>query len=122
MAFSQANVTYDVKSSARTPTGVKNIVKLTFGNGVITYTTAAAVPIVKGKLGCPNWIKSISILEDTVSSGYIWQPDMSLANLGSARLVGFHANYDDTVDSGLLGITNNLAIVAQEVWVEVEGY
>ncbi len=51
----------------------RNVVKLVFGDGALTYP-AGGVPISKGNLGCPNVIESL-IVFDKSTSGYAWSYD-----------------------------------------------
>jgi len=53
----------------------KNRVRLTFGDGVLTYP-AGGVPITKGKLGCPSIIESLTIV-DKGTSGFEFMYDQS---------------------------------------------
>lgn len=112
-----ANVTYDVQSRGVTKSGVRNIVKLTFGDGALTYERDTGIPLTKGKLGCPVRISKLKVLEGAVTSGYVWDWDQS-----AEALVGSFQDCDAVADSGLIELTDDLAIAAQEVWVEVEGY
>jgi hypothetical protein len=52
---------------------------IAFGDGALTVP-AAGIPISKGKLGCPNIIESL-IVVDQGTSGYIFQYDQSAEKL-----------------------------------------
>ncbi len=52
-----------------------NLVRLSFGNGTLTYG-AGGIPISKAKLGCPVVIESLSIVDKGVS-GYEFMYDQS---------------------------------------------
>jgi hypothetical protein len=52
---------------------------LAFGNGTLTYP-ANGIPISKGKLGCPNDVESMQVV-DQGASGYRFQYDQSAEKL-----------------------------------------
>lgn len=56
-----------------------NLVRLAFGDGALTYP-ANGIPITKAKLGCPNYIESMNIV-DQGTSGYKFQYDQSAEKL-----------------------------------------
>ena len=56
-----------------------NLVRLAFGDGALTYP-ANGIPISKGKLGCPNNVESLHIV-DQGTSGYIFNYDQSAEKL-----------------------------------------
>lgn len=57
----------------------QNLVRLAFGNGVLTYP-ANGIPISKGKMGCPAIIESMVVV-DKGTSGYIFTYDQSAEKL-----------------------------------------
>jgi len=108
------NVTYAIQDRGWGTFGYKNIVKITFGDGALTLA-AAGVPLTKGKLGCPNAIKSFKVIESVATSGYVWAYDHS-----AGVLLGYYGNYDAA--DGPLILFTGAAPAAQEIWVEVEGF
>ena len=75
-----SDVTYTiVKNSVIHGIGVKNIVRLEFGDGALTYP-AGGIPLTKGKLGCPTVVDYMNIVDQGVS-GYKFQYDQSAEKL-----------------------------------------
>lgn len=116
------DVTYTFQDNGWGTYGCKNIVKLTFGNGSLYYKTATKVPLTIAKLGCPNAVKKMSILEGSVTTGYVWEVDHSSLATTTPVMKGFYANNDGGADGPLIEIADTVQPAAQEVWVEVEGY
>jgi hypothetical protein len=56
-----------------------NRVRLAFGDGALTVP-ANGIPISKGKLGCPNIVESMVVV-DQGTSGYVFQYDQSAEKL-----------------------------------------
>lgn len=70
--ISAGGVAYTMKNLRRLGNSkVSNRVQLVFGDGVLTYP-AGGVPLTKGKLGCPNTIESLVVVEQG-TSGYKFQ-------------------------------------------------
>jgi len=64
-----SDVTYTVKNLRRMGNSrVQNRIQLAFGDGALTYP-AGGIPLTKGKLGCPNTIESLVVV-DQGTSGY----------------------------------------------------
>lgn len=75
-----ANVTYTILNRRIGESGKRmNRVRLAFGDGALTYP-ANGVPITIGKLGCPNDVESMTIV-DQGASGYQFQYDQSAKKL-----------------------------------------
>lgn len=74
-----SDVTYTVLQQRREGGRVKNLVRMAFGNGTLTYP-ANGIPVSKAKLGCPNTIESLVVV-DQGASGYRFQYDQSAEKL-----------------------------------------
>lgn len=75
-----ADVTYTPLDSRATENGRRsNRVRLAFGDGVDTVP-AGGIPLTKGKMGCPNIIESLVVV-DQGTSGYKFQYDQSAEKL-----------------------------------------
>lgn|SRR3972149_3257837 len=75
-----SDVTYVLLNKRISDNGRRmNRVRLSFGNGALTYP-ANGIPLTKGKLGCPNDIESLVIVDQGVS-GYKFQYDQSAEKL-----------------------------------------
>lgn len=74
-----SNVTYTMLNERRVESRAQNRVRLAFGDGALTVP-AGGIPLSKGKLGCPNVIESL-IVVDQGTSGYRFQYDQSAEKL-----------------------------------------
>lgn len=75
-----ANVAYSIVKARRLgDSRVNNLVRLTFGDGALTYP-ANGIPITKGNCGCPTVIESMVVV-DQGASGYKFQYDQSAEKL-----------------------------------------
>lgn len=74
------DVVYTVKNLRKLGNSkAHNRIQLVFGDGVLTYP-AGGVPITKGKLGCPNVVESLTVVEQG-TSGYQFQYDSTNTKL-----------------------------------------
>jgi len=74
------DVTYTLKTKRTTGDSRKlNRVLIEFGNSTLTYP-AGGIPITIGKLGCPNIVESMTIV-DKGTSGYSFMYDQSAKKL-----------------------------------------
>lgn len=126
MAFLSSNVTHtEVGGSAlsEAPKGGRSRqFDLAFGDGVVTYTVAAGVPLDKGKLGCPTVLLSLKVLgrtETAAGTNYVWEWNKSQT---APALTGFEVETGDAGPEALTEIADTTAIVAQNIRVEVRGY
>lgn len=75
-----ADVTYTMLNRSILNDGFKsNRVRLAFGDGVDTVP-AAGIPLTKGNMGCPGFIRSLKVV-DQGTSGYTFQYDQSAEKL-----------------------------------------
>lgn len=71
-AIAASDLTYTVKNLRRLGNSkVQNRVQIAFGDGALTYT-AGGVPLTIAKLGCPNTVESLIVVEQG-TSGYQYQ-------------------------------------------------
>jgi len=66
----------------------KNLVRLSFGDGALTYP-ASGIPLLKGKMGCPVNIESMVVV-DVGTSAYRFQYDQSAEKL--VMIYGAHSH------------------------------
>ena len=112
--IASGDVTYTIKNLRRLANSrVHNRVELAFGDGALTVGSGG-VPLLKGKLGCPNAIESLTVVAQG-TSGYVfsWNP-------ATDKLTVRFADYDATADGALIATT--AAIAAQTIQVEVIGW
>ena len=77
-----ANVTYSFSNRDKVFLGRKGYEvrgTLTFGDGALTVA-AAGIPITKGSLGLPRFVRSLKVLESN-QSGYAFEYDVSAEKL-----------------------------------------
>lgn len=76
-ALASSDVTYTIVHQVIADGGYrKNVVKIVFGDGALTYPTGG-VPLVKGKMGVPTDIKSLKIFDADDSNGYHYKYDFA---------------------------------------------
>lgn len=118
-AIVAANVSYsfDLKNASKLGRAGKLLRgTISFGDGSLTYPSGG-VPLTKGKLGCPQVIKSVKILEDN-ASGYVYQFDVSTSKLRMFQLPLLEI--DDTVDINAQPLVELGTSEVPQVVLEVE--
>ena len=102
-----SNVTYTMVRTGRSEDGrAKNLVRLAFGNGTLTYPVNG-IPLTKGSMGCPNTIESMTIV-DQGASGYRFQYDQSAEKL-IVMQTAFVVTKAAILGSGELGVSADAA-------------
>lgn len=91
-----------------------NRVALSFGDGALTVP-ANGIPITKGKLGCPNDVESMVVVDKGLS-GYFFQYDQS-----AEKLVVMYGDNNNASDGPMIE-ASTVAIAAQAIEVEVIGW
>ena len=108
-AITASDVTYTVKSQRYAGLdGITTEVKLTFG-GSVSYA-AGGVPLTKGKMGCPNFLNNVRIVEDSAAVTTFWKYDDSAEKLVAYTLDDSEAEHAAST------------LAAQEVHLSVTGY
>lgn len=76
IAASDVTYSYDRASSSWIGArGYSNEGTVAFGNGTLTYP-AGGIPLTKASMGCPNYLESIEIIEQTVgTTGFVYRYD-----------------------------------------------
>lgn len=77
--IASGDVTYTIIKKRNVNSRKHNLVRMAFGDGALTYP-ANGIPVAKGKLGCPNTIQSMVVV-DQGTSGYKFQYDQSAEKL-----------------------------------------
>ena len=109
------DVTYAIlKQRKNASSQNSNLVRLSFGNGALTYP-AGGFPVSIAKLGCPTNVESLHVVDQGVS-GYVFNYDQS-----AQKMVVLRADYDAVADGALIE-ASAVAIAAQVIEVEVIGY
>ena len=85
-AIAATDVTYTIVNQARMGSaGYRTVVTIAFGDGALTYPTGG-VPLTKGKMGAPNYIDTVQLLEGSYSAT-AYQPFWDKAN-NKLKLMG----------------------------------
>lgn len=84
----------------------KNLVTLAFGDGAKTYP-AGGVPLLKGKLGCPNTVRELYLIDADASNGFVYKVD--LANL---KLRIYQGDNNNAADAALIELVGGAATPA----------
>src|SRR3990167_10676915 len=84
-----SNVTYTIQEGTRTgcpsdPT-FGAVFKLAFGDGALTYPSGG-IPLTKAKLGCPEFIRSLEIIDSDDSLGNVYKYDYA-----NNKIKAYHA-------------------------------
>lgn len=87
-----------------------NRARLAFGDGALTYP-ANGVPISKGKLGCPNIIESMTIV-DQGTSGYNFMYDQSAEKIVMWQAPAQTHAHNFTVTKGAILTSSELGLSA----------
>jgi len=93
-----------------------------FGDAALTYEQDTGIPLTKAKLGCPTVVERLEVIGRTktaVGTNYVWEWNKSQT---SPALVGFEVRTGQAGPEGLSEIADDLAIAAQTIRVEVQGY
>lgn len=93
--FAITDVTYSIISRSRDARGKRvNIVKLTFGDGALTYATGG-IPLDKGKMGVPNVIEALIPFDSLAASlGYGFQYEKATEKLVILQAPAQSHNHD----------------------------
>lgn len=114
-----SNVAYS-ESQVRVSGGVpykKVRAKLVFGNGALTYPTGG-VPLDKNKLGLPNEIKSLVIVDAGSANGFLYKYD-----LANNKLRIYQGDNDNAADAALIELVGGAATpAAATLVVDAEGW
>ena len=86
-------------------------VKLTFGNGSLTYPSGG-VPLTKAKMGCPNALQAFVMNETSAAVTTLWKYDASAETLRAYTASGTSAEF----------VATSTAIAAQEIHATAIGF
>ena len=62
-----------------------------FGNGSLTYLTGG-IPLTKAKLGCPNSLEEVVIVEDAAGDGFLYKYDKSAETIRMYQVPALDGN------------------------------
>lgn len=97
------DVTYTILKQRRlSDSRVMNLVRIAFGNGSLTFP-AGGLPLTKGKLGCPNVIESLHVVDQGAST-YKYQYDQSEEKL--IALSSYHAHNISLINAAVADSAN----------------
>lgn len=119
--ISTSNVTYAyVEGSARAnPSNpvTERLMTISFGNGTLTYTNGG-IPLQKAKLGCPESLQSLIMLDSGSGVGYVckWNQTANTIRLYQ------DANVTAAAAAALTEVLTSAAVSATTLRCLVRGY
>lgn len=114
-----ANVTYTIVQKGTTGNDQRkqNLVDVAFGNGALTYP-AGGIPLTKGKLGLPNNLDYLVIVEGDAGNGLVYKYDAS-----AEKIRIYEGDYAQAGDAALAELDSGSdAPAAATVRVLATGY
>lgn len=91
-------------------------VKIAFGDGALTYPSGG-VPLTKASLGCPNFLRSVTLFDDNDGSGLLWKYDRE-----NEKLRCYEGDYAQVGDAPLAELDTTDAPPAQVLYGYAEGW
>lgn len=74
-AIAATDLTYTIERTDKTPGKMqRSRVKIVFGDGALTYPSGG-VPLTAGKMGCPNYVNAVTVVDSDDASGIVWKWD-----------------------------------------------
>ena len=112
--IANTDVTYSVREQSYQPDMKKvKVVALTFGDGVLTYP-AGGVPLLKGKLGLPVEIQSLTFSDSANANGFLYKYDRA-----NEKIRIYQGDNDNVADAPLIELIGGVATPAAAT-VEVQ--
>ncbi len=113
-----SDVTYTVDNQFPTQGGVKKYkISAAFGDGALTYPTGG-VPLTKAKMGVPNVIQSLTVMEAAAGNGFLYKYDES-----TAKIRIYQGDNDNAADAALIELVGGAATpAAATLSMIVHGY
>lgn len=105
-----SDVTYTVLKRRRYRSRNHFLVRLAFGDGALTVP-ANGIPLTKAKLGCPNDVESLVVV-DQGTSGYQFQYDQSAEKLVVMQAPAQTHTHNFTVTKGAILASSELGLSA----------
>lgn len=92
---------------------------ITFGDGSDTYPSGG-VPLTKGKLGCPNRIVELVVIEADADDGYLYKYDESAETIRAYEVPALDGNA--AAVQALSELTTSATPAATTLIVKVKGW
>lgn len=112
--IASSDVTYTLQNQSIEGGGYsKNVFKLAFGDGALTYPSGG-IPLSKPKLGVPNSIRSLKIIDQNDASGLVFKYDFENNKIRIYQSAGFtpagtNAQVTGTISAGVIAVTAGTA-------------
>ena len=88
-----------------------------FGNGVLTYP-AGGIPLLAGKMGCPNEIRSCELFSPASGDGYVYKYDQA-----NNKVRIYQGDNDNVADAPLIELVAATATPAATLlYANVKGW
>jgi hypothetical protein len=115
-AIAASNVTYTQQSLEIQDKYRQNVFKVEFGDGALTYP-AGGVPLDKNKLGTPNELRQLTLMDSEDADGFVYKWDFE------NNKIRIYQGYNDAVADGpLVELGGAATPAATDLYVRVEGW
>ena len=94
----------------------KRVMTVAFGNGTLTYP-AGGVPLVAGKLGCPNTIRSCVLFSPASANGFVYKYDEV-----NNKIRIYQGDNTNVASAPLIELLTSATPAAATLYVEATGY
>lgn len=113
-----SDVTYSIiEESLLEDSFRKSIASIAFGDGALTYPTGG-VPLTKAKLGMPNHLRSIKMVDPANANGFLYKLDLT-----NEKIRIYQGDNDNAADAPLIELVGGAATpAAATLKIEAEGY
>jgi hypothetical protein len=116
--IASANVTYALTKQRKEDSSMKVInLSAQFGDGSLTYPSGG-IPLDSGKMGCPNQILSLNIVNPVAADGYVYKYD-----LANNKIRIYQGDNNNAADAPLIELVAATATPASStLFLEVTGW
>lgn len=119
-AIAAGDVTYTVTKREFVSGGEpkKYYVTIVFGDATLTYdATGGGVPLTRAKLGCPNVLQSLLIIDAAHANGFVYK-----YNPTTEKIRIYQGDNNNSADAPLIELLDAATPAAATLKVVVEGY
>lgn len=111
-AIAASDVVYTLQNQEITGGGYsKKVMKIVFGDGALTYPSGG-VPLTKGKMGVPNAVRSLKLIDPDDSNGYVYKYDFANNKIRIYYAPAQTHGHDFTIVKGAILASSELGLSA----------
>lgn len=116
-----SDVTYSIQNMKKVESYKVNRVSVAFGNGSLTYPSGG-VPLTRAKLGCPNFVEDIKIIDAANANGFVYKV-VQQSGVTNPKLRIYQGDNDNAADAALIELVAATATPAAATLIlEVTGW